>query len=354
MERRPTRKVRVGKISIGGDSPIIVQSMTNTDTRNVSSTLNQIRLLAEAGCELVRVAVPDEEAAKALKRIVDESPLPVVADIHFDYRLALMALDAGVAKLRLNPGNIGSPERVRAVIRAAGAAQAAIRIGVNAGSLAKEALVATGGNIPGAMLYSLEEQLRLLTDEGFNDIIVSLKSSDVLETVAVCTKYAEKWDFPQHLGITEAGTKWSGVIKSAVGLGILLNQGIGDTIRVSLTGDPVDEVRAAYEILKSLHLRERGPVIVSCPTCGRCQIDLERIAKMVEKETANIPYPLHLAVMGCAVNGPGEASRADLGIAGGKGQGLIFRKGKIIRKEKEEDLLPAFFEELHKLLEEMK
>ncbi len=347
-----TRQVKVGKLTIGGEAPVVVQSMTNTDTRDVEATLEQIGRLAKAGCELVRVAVPDQAAAQALQKIVKYSSLPVVADIHFDYRLALAAIDAGVTKLRINPGNIGSPERVRLIVHAAQTNKVAIRVGVNAGSLHRRHLEKAGGEIVQAMLLGAEEQIRLLTAEGFDQIVVSLKSSDVMQTVQACKEFAARWDFPLHLGVTEAGTGWRGAVKSAVGLGILLNQGIGDTIRISLTGDPVKEVTSAYEILKALHLRERGPVIISCPTCGRCQIELEKIVEAVEELAYEIPYPLHLAVMGCVVNGPGEASRADLGIAGGKGEGLIFREGKILRKEKEENLLSAFKEELNSLIVE--
>ncbi len=348
--RRPTRRVKVGPLFIGGGGPVLVQSMTNTDTRDHEATLKQIHDLAAAGCELVRVAVPDQEALPALEKIVDGSPLPVIADIQFDYRLALGALDAGVAKLRINPGNIGGPQRVKEVARAAAAHGAAIRVGVNAGSLPRKLLAEKKGDIVEAMLAALEEQLRLLLDEGFAEIVVSLKSSVVTETIAACRAFAARWDLPQHLGVTEAGAGRSGLIKSSVGLGVLLEEGIGDTIRVSLTGDPVQEVTTAYEILKALSLRERGPVIVSCPTCARCNINIEELVAAVEKATAGIATPLHLAVMGCMVNGPGEASRADLGLAGGKNEGVIFRRGKIIRRVRKEDLLPAFLEELEKLI----
>lgn len=352
--KKVTRRIEVGAVVIGDNAPVVVQSMTNTDTRDYNATLAQIDALAQAGCELVRVAVPDQKAAAALKKIVARSPLPVVADIHFDYRLALAALEAGVAKLRINPGNIGGPQRVKTVAREAEACGAAMRIGVNAGSLPRKLLAENEGDIVKTMLAAVEEQIRLLTEQGFERIVVSLKSSSVLETVQACREFAVRWEFPQHLGITEAGAGRSGLIKSAVGLGVLLEEGIGDTIRVSLTGDPVQEVTAAYEILKALNLRERGPVIVSCPTCGRCEIDLERLVQEVEKETRDLTQPLHLAVMGCMVNGPGEAHRADLGLAGGKGAGVIFRRGKVIRRESEENLLSAFFAELDKLLSEKK
>jgi len=352
ISRKKTRPVQVGKLAIGGEAPITVQSMTNTDTRNVAATLQQIEELAAIGCELVRVAVPDQEAAVKLKEIVRGSPLPVVADIHFDYRLALAAIEAGVAKLRINPGNIGGTDRVKAVVRAAQASGVALRVGANAGSLHRSYLEQSKGDVVRAMLASVEDQVRLVTDAGYDQLVVSLKSSDVLETIQVYQAFAARWDFPLHLGITEAGIRWRGTIKSAVGLGILLAQGIGDTIRVSLTGDPRHEVTAAYEILKALHLREYGPVVVACPTCGRCRIELEKIVEGVEELVKDLPYPLHLAVMGCVVNGPGEASRADLGLAGGKEEGLIFRHGEILRKEKQDRLLPAFAEELEKLIAE--
>lgn len=348
--RRPTRRIKVGPVSIGGGGPVLVQSMTNTDTHDHEATLEQIRALAAAGCELVRVAVPDQQALPALKKIVAASPLPVIADIQFDYRLALGALEAGVVKLRINPGNIGGVQRVKEVARAAKAHGAAIRVGVNAGSLPRKLLAEKKGDIVETMLAALEGQLRLLLDEGFEEIVVSLKSSMVTETIAACRAFAARWDFPQHLGVTEAGAGNRGLIKSAVGLGVLLAEGIGDTIRVSLTGDPVQEVTAAYEILKALSLRQRGPVIVSCPTCARCNLDLEELVAAVEEATAGIASPLHLAVMGCMVNGPGEAARADLGLAGGKNEGVIFRQGKIIRRVQKEELLSAFLEELNRLI----
>lgn len=353
LKRRPTRPVQVDDITIGGDAPITVQSMTNTPTQDIKATLDQINRLNDAGCELVRVAVPDRQAALALREIVNASPLPVVADIHFDYRLALLALEAGVAKLRLNPGNIGGPDRVRTVVREAQARGVPIRIGVNAGSLAPEILSRYDGPTPEAMVESARQQMELLESMGFESIIISLKASNVLTMVAAYRKMAAVCNYPLHLGVTEAGSLLTGSIRSAMGLGILLTEGIGDTLRVSLTGDPVQEVRVGFEILKSLWLRQRGPTIVSCPTCGRCGINLERLVGEVETMVADISQPLHIAVMGCAVNGPGEARQADIGIAGGKGEGLIFRKGKIIRKVAEAGLLNAFQEELNTLLNEM-
>lgn len=354
IKRRPTRQVQVGGLVIGGDAPISVQSMTNTPTQDIRATLEQIDRLHKAGCELVRVAVPDRQAALALREIVAMSPLPVVADIHFDYRLALLALEAGVAKLRLNPGNIGGEDRVRTVVREAAARQVPIRIGVNAGSLSPEILNEYGGPTPQAMVKSAQQQIELLESMGFTSIVISLKASDVMTTVAAYRQMAAACNYPLHLGVTEAGSMLTGSIRSAIGLGLLLAEGIGDTLRVSLTGDPIHEVRVGYEILKSLHLRERGPVVISCPTCGRCGIDLQSLAEQVERLVAEISEPLHIAVMGCTVNGPGEARLADLGIAGGKGEALIFRKGKIIRKVAETGLLNAFQEELQILLDEIK
>lgn len=354
IKRRPTRQVQVGGLVIGGDAPISVQSMTNTPTQDIRATLEQIDRLHKAGCELVRVAVPDRQAALALREIVAMSPLPVVADIHFDYRLALLALEAGVAKLRLNPGNIGGEDRVRTVVREAAARQVPIRIGVNAGSLSPEILNEYGGPTPQAMVKSAQQQIELLESMGFTSIVISLKASDVMTTVAAYRQMAAACNYPLHLGVTEAGSMLTGSIRSAIGLGLLLAEGIGDTLRVSLTGDPIHEVRVGYDILKSLHLRERGPVVISCPTCGRCGIDLQSLAEQVERLVAEISEPLHIAVMGCTVNGPGEARLADLGIAGGKGEALIFRKGKIIRKVAETGLLNAFQEELQTLLDEIK
>lgn len=328
--------------------------MTNTPTVDTRATLEQIRRLEAAGCELVRVAVPDRDAALALREIVKESPIPVAADIHFDYRLALLALEAGVAKLRLNPGNIGAADRVRAVVREAINRDVPIRIGVNGGSLSPDVLSRFGGPTPEAMVQSAREQMDILETMGFDKIVISLKASNVKTTIDAYRKMSVACNYPLHLGITEAGSLLTGSIRSAVGLGVLLSEGIGDTLRVSLTGDPIKEIRVAYEILKSLELRERGPVVISCPTCGRCGIDLERLTESVESIVLGIEEPLHIAVMGCAVNGPGEARQADLGIAGGRGEGLIFRQGKIIRKVSEANLIKAFKEELQTYLNDMK
>lgn len=349
--RKDTRQVQVGNLKIGGGAPISVQSMTNTDTRDIKATLAQIEALNEAGCEIVRLAVVDQEAASALATIVEHSPIPVVADIHFDHRLALTALDAGVHKLRLNPGNIGSEDKVSAVVQAAQERQVPIRIGVNSGSISAP-LLEKHGRTATAMVESALEHISIFEKLNFEDIVVSLKSTDIQMTVDAYEELSSRVSYPLHLGITEAGTKWFGTIKSAAGLGALLSRGLGDTLRVSLTGDPVEEVKVAWAILSSLGLRQRGPIFISCPTCGRTEIDLEGIAQEVENRLGDFPLPITIAVMGCIVNGPGEASHADLGITGGNGVGLIFRHGKILRKVAEEDLVDALVAEANKLLEE--
>jgi (E)-4-hydroxy-3-methylbut-2-enyl-diphosphate synthase len=325
--------------------------MTNTDTRNIEATLRQIRALAEAGCEIVRVAVVNRDAAAALPEIVRHSPIPVVADIHFDHRLALAALEAGVHKLRLNPGNIGAEHKVREVVKAAKDRQVPIRIGVNSGSIAKH-LLERLGRTPQAMVESALEHIAILEKLGFEDIVVSLKATDIQMTVAAYEMLSEKVDYPLHLGITEAGTTWFGTIKSACGLGALLSRGIGDTLRVSLTADPVEEVRVAWAILSAMDLRRRGPLFISCPTCGRTEIDLERITAEVEERLKDYPLPITIAIMGCVVNGPGEASHAEIGIAGGKGVGLVFRSGKIVRRVAESELVDAIVQEAQLYLEE--
>jgi (E)-4-hydroxy-3-methylbut-2-enyl-diphosphate synthase len=350
--RRQTRKIQVGGVAVGGDAPISVQSMCNTDSRNVAATVAQITALAEAGCEIVRCAVPDEDAALALAPICAQSRLPLIADIHFDYRLALLSLDAGVAGLRLNPGNIGARWKVEEVVKACAERSVPIRIGVNSGSLEKELLAKYGHPTAEAMVDSALGHIRMLEEIDYREIKVSLKSSDVRRTVAAYRLLAERVDYPLHIGVTEAGTTWSGTIKSAVGLGALLYDGIGDTLRVSLTGDPVEEVRVGWEILKSLELRERGPVFISCPTCGRCQIDLIGVAEEVEQRLHDLPCRITIAVMGCVVNGPGEAREADLGIAGGKGQGLLFRKGEVVCKVPQEQLADALVAEALRLAAE--
>ncbi len=348
-----TRRIQVGQIAVGGGAPISVQSMCSTDTRDTAATCAQILRLAEAGCEIVRCAVPDMEAARALRAIRAASPIALIADIHFDYRLALAALEAGVDGLRLNPGNIGEAWKVREVVHVCGERQVPIRIGVNGGSLEKELLEKYGHPTPEAMVESALGHIRILEELGFTAIKVSLKASDIRRTVQAYRLLAKQADYPLHIGITEAGTTWSGTIKSAIGLGVLLYEGIGDTLRVSLTGDPVEEVRVGWEILKSLGLRERGPVFVSCPTCGRCQIDLIPVAEEVERRLRDLPRPITVAVMGCVVNGPGEAREADVGIAGGKGQGLLFRRGEVVRKVAEKELADALVEEAQRLAAEM-
>jgi (E)-4-hydroxy-3-methylbut-2-enyl-diphosphate synthase len=349
--RRQTRKIQIGDVAVGGDAPISVQSMCNTDTRDIAATTEQIESLAAAGCEIARCAVPDEAAAMALAAICAQSRIPVIADIHFDYRLALLSLQAGVAGLRLNPGNIGARWKVEEVVRACAERAVPIRIGVNSGSLEKVLLEKYGHPTAEAMVESALGHIRLLEELDYREIKVSLKSSDVRRTVAAYRLLAGQVDYPLHIGVTEAGTTWSGTIKSAVGLGALLYDGIGDTLRVSLTGDPVEEVRVGWEILKSLELRERGPVFISCPTCGRCRIDLIKVAEEVEKRLHDLPVKLTIAVMGCVVNGPGEAREADLGIAGGEGQGLLFRRGEIIRRVPEAELANALVDEAWKMME---
>lgn len=347
--RRKTRPVKIGNVTIGGDNPIVVQSMTSTDTRNVPATVTQIKAMEEAGCELVRVAVIDQEAALAIKNIKSQIAIPLVVDIHFDYKLALQSLESGADGLRINPGNIGDQKKVRAVVRACQDKKTPIRIGVNAGSLDKRMLNKYGKSCPEAMLESAMENVKILEDMDFREIKISLKSSSVLQSVAAYRLIAQRVDYPLHIGITEAGTKDRALIKSALGIGILLYEGIGDTIRVSLTGDPVDEVWAAYELLRNLGLRERGVELISCPTCGRCEIDMIPLAEAVDQAMRGIPEPLKVAVMGCVVNGPGEAREADVGIAGGRGLGLLFRHGEIIKKVPESEMLSALLKEIEKI-----
>lgn len=354
MERRKTRQIQVGSVKIGGGAPVSVQSMTNTKTQNAQATLAQIRRLADLGCDIIRCAVPDQEAALALKDITAGSPIPVIADIHFDYRLALQAIESGVDGLRLNPGNIGGPDKVRAVVEAARARHLPIRIGVNAGSLPRDLLEKYGHPTPEALVEAAWRHIHILEDMEYGNIKVSLKCHDVPLTLAAYRLLASQCDYPLHVGITEAGTVHSGLIKSAVGIGALLAEGIGDTIRVSLTGDPAEEVKAGFEILKSLGLRQHGATLISCPTCGRTSIDLEKLAGQVEAHLAGIKEPITVAVMGCVVNGPGEAREADVGIAGGKGEGLVFRRGEVLKKVPEEDLIPSLFVEIDKILDERK
>ncbi len=344
MQRRIAKQIMVGSAAVGGGSPVTVQSMTNTDTRDSVKTVEQIQRLTEAGCEIVRVAVPDDEAAAALSSIKKQITIPLVADIHFDHRLALRALESGVDKLRLNPGNIGSQAHVREVAAQARDRGVPIRIGVNSGSLPQWA-VESYGRTPEAMVEAALSHVGLLENVGFSDIIISMKATNIDWTVRAHELIADRTPYPLHVGITEAGTAWFGTIKSACGLSALLTRGLGDTLRVSLTADPLEEVRAGWAILKALNMRQRGPLFISCPTCGRTQIPLLEIAEAVEKRLSHIATPLTIAVMGCAVNGPGEAREADLGIAGGDGMGLVFRRGKVLRRVSEESLVDALVEE---------
>jgi len=352
MKRRKSRKIRIGNVEIGGDAPISIQSMCNTNTRDVQTTVRQIEELTDSGCELVRVAVPDKQAAQVLGDIKKQIRIPLIADIHFDWRLAVEAINQGIDGLRLNPGNIGKKENIEKVVKLAKEKEIPIRIGVNAGSLEKE-LAQKKGDLAQKLVKSALKHIKILENLDFDLIKISLKSSDVPVMIDAYRQIADIVDYPLHLGVTEAGTLKRGLIKSSVGIGTLLSLGIGDTIRVSITDDPVEEIYAGYEILKSLNLRQKGLNLISCPTCGRCQIDLINLAKQVEERFKNIDKPVTIAVMGCAVNGPGEAKSADIGIAGGINEGYIFKKGEIIRKVNEEDLLFAFEEEFSKLLSEL-
>jgi len=337
--RRITRRIRVGGVPVGGGAPVSVQSMTNTDTRDVRATLAQIRSLAREGCEIARVAVPDEPAAKAFRRIRRGSPIPVVADIHFDHRLAIACADAGADGLRINPGNIGGEKNTLEVLRAARANRIPVRIGVNAGSVERELLARHGGPTPKALVESAARSLRICEKARFHNLKFSLKASDAVATIEAYRLFSRRFDYPLHIGVTEAGTVFSGTVKSSVGLGVLLAEGIGDTLRVSLTGPPEEEVRVGWQILKALGLRQRGPDFVSCPTCGRVAIDVVGIATEVERRLSDLPVALKIAVKGCAVNGPGEAKEADVGVAGGKGSGLIFLKGEVVRKVREKEIV---------------
>ena len=349
MDRKLTRKVKVGKVYVGGDAHVTIQSMTNTDTRDVEATLKQIRELYNAGCEIIRCTVPDVEAAEAIKEIVKQSPIPVVADIHFDYRLALKVVENGISAVRINPGNIGSIERVRMVAEACKAKNIPIRIGVNSGSLEKEILERDGKPTAKGLVESALAHVKILEAVDFHDIVISIKSSDVKMMIDAYRLMSEKVDYPLHLGVTESGTPFRGTIKSSIGIGTLLAEGIGDTIRVSLTSDPIEEIKVAKEMLKALGLREGGLEFVSCPTCGRTQIKLIEIANEVERRLEGINKDIKVAVMGCIVNGPGEAREADIGIAGGKGEGIIFKKGEVIKKCKEEDLIEELMKEIELL-----
>jgi (E)-4-hydroxy-3-methylbut-2-enyl-diphosphate synthase len=351
-KRKRTKKVWAGDVPIGGGAPISVQSMTKTDTRDVPATVRQIRRLERAGCEIIRVAVLDKGAASVLPKIKKAIKIPLVADIQFDYRLALKAIDAGVDKLRINPGNIGADWKVREVVKAAQQKKIPIRVGVNAGSLPRDLRRKHRGATPTALVEAALGQIKILEDLNFDKIVIALKAFDVPTTVEAYKLMSGKREYPLHVGITEAGLPLAGSIRSALGIGILLASGIGDTIRVSLTGDPVQEVVVGYEILKALNLREHGPIIISCPTCGRCEIDIISMTKKVERAVRDIHAPLKIAVMGCVVNGPGEARDADVGVAGGKGYGLIFRRGKAVGKAKEKDLVEALLNMIHDLMKE--
>jgi (E)-4-hydroxy-3-methylbut-2-enyl-diphosphate synthase len=348
--RKKTRQIALGNIKIGGGAPIAIQSMCNTDTRDPKATLEQIGRLEKAGCEVVRLAVPDADAAQAIGAIRKGTKLPLIADIHFDYRLALEAVNRGVDGLRINPGNIGGRNKVAEVVRACKDRGIPIRIGVNAGSLEKQLLEKYGHPTPEAIVESAFGHLHILEDLQYTAMKVSLKASDVMTTVAAYRLFSKKSDYPLHIGVSEAGTLFSGTVKSSVGLGILLSEGIGDTMRVSLTADPVEEVRAAYEIVKSLKIRQRGVNIISCPTCGRTEIDIISLAQEVEKRLTYVREPITVAVMGCVVNGPGEAREADVGIAGGKGVGLLFKHGEILKKFDEKDLADVLIHEVEEIL----
>ncbi len=350
--RRKTRRIHVGPVPVGGDAPVAIQSMTNTDTRDVEATTAQVNRLADAGCEIIRLAVPDEDAVRAFARIKARVTPPLIADIHFDHRLALGAIRAGADGLRINPGNIGGRHAVEAVVSEAGAAGIPIRIGVNAGSLQRGILKKHGHPTPEAMVESAIEHIQLLEELRFHQIKVSLKSSSVLQTIAAYELLSKRVDHPLHLGVTEAGTLISGTVKSALGIGLLLHRGIGDTFRVSLSRDPVEEVRVAWEILRALDLRRRGPEIISCPTCGRCEIDLFSLVETVETALEGVAASPRVAIMGCVVNGPGEAREADVGIAGGRGQGILFRRGCLVRKVPEHQLADVLIHEVFDMVGE--
>ena len=347
--RKQKRIVNIGGVIIGGDNPVAIQSMCNTDTRDVKATVNQIHELENAGCEIIRVAVPDMVAAKAVADIKKQIHIPLVVDIHFDYRLALECMKNGADKVRINPGNIGDRDRVKQVVEMAKEREIPIRIGVNGGSLERELLQKYGGVTADALVESAMGHVAILDELNFNNVVVSIKISDVPKMLCAYRKFNEISDIPLHIGVTESGTLKGGTVKSAVGIGALLAEGIGDTMRVSLTANPVEEIYAAYDIQKVLGMRKTGAEIVSCPTCGRTQLDLISIANEVEKRAANIDKPIKIAVMGCAVNGPGEAREADIGIAGGKGEGLIFKKGEIIKKVPQDSLVDELMKEIETL-----
>jgi len=349
MDRKSTKIISIGKVRVGGGNPVAVQSMTKTYTHDINATIKQIHKLQDAGCQIVRCAVPEEKDALAIKQIKKHIKIPLVADIHFNYRLAIAAIEAGADKIRINPGNIGGEEKLKAVVSACKERNIPIRIGVNSGSLEKEILKKYKHPTAKALVESALKNIRILEKLNFHDIVVSIKSTSVPITIEAYRMLSRKICYPLHIGITEAGISTSGIIKSSVGIGALLAEGIGDTIRVSLTGDPVTEVIVAKEILKSLELEKSGATIISCPTCGRCEIDVEAIAKAIEKATKGVKKPLKIAIMGCVVNGPGEAADADVGLAGGKGMGLIFRSGKIVKKIPESEMIRELMNEVKKI-----
>ncbi len=352
ITRKKTRQIAVGNVKIGGDAPIVVQSMTNTDTRDVASTVGQIHALEDAGCEIIRVAVLDLEAAAALKKIRAQITIPLIADIHFDYRLAVASMEHGAQGIRINPGNIGGREKLQKVVDAANQHHVPIRVGVNSGSVEKEILKKHGHPTPAALVESALINVALLEELGFHEIKISIKSSDVLTTIDAYRLLSEATDYPLHLGVTEAGGLIGGTVKSSVALGMLLYEGIGDTFRISLTRDPIEEIRVCYELLRSLKIRERGPELISCPTCGRCQINLFGLAEKIEAHIQKMVTPLKVAVMGCVVNGPGEAKEADIGLAGGNGLGIIFKKGVLYKKVPEAELFEVFIKELDAMSKE--
>jgi len=354
IPRRKTRQISIGPVRVGGDAPLSVQSMTKTDTRDVRKTVAQIRRLEEAGCEIIRAAVVDEAAARAITEIKKRIRIPLIADIHFHPHLALMAMASGADALRINPGNIGGRDRLKPVVIEAKGRSIPIRIGVNSGSLEKDLLKQFGGVTAETMVASALRTIDWMEDLGFHLIKISLKASDALRTVEAYRLFSMRSDYPLHLGVTEAGKGSGAVVKSSIGIGFLLSEGIGDTLRVSLTGDPVEEVRVGYAILGALNIRKRGVEIISCPTCGRCQVDLSRLVGMVERRVQRIPTPLTVAIMGCVVNGPGEAKEADIGIAGGKGSGVLFKKGKIVRKVREKDFVSVLLNEIQEMADGQK
>jgi (E)-4-hydroxy-3-methylbut-2-enyl-diphosphate synthase len=354
IPRRKTRQISVGSVKIGGDAPVSVQSMTKTDTRDIRKTVEQIRRLERAGCEIVRVAVVDHEAARAITEIKKKIHIPLIADIHFHHRLALEAMESGADGLRINPGNIGGPDSLKAIVEEAKARSVPIRIGVNAGSLEKDLLKRFGGTTPEAMVASALRTIEWMEDLGFHLLKVSLKASDVLRTLEAYRLFSKRSDYPLHVGITEAGRGMGAIVKSSIGIGFLLSEGIGDTLRVSLTENPVEEVHAGFEILRALRIRQKGVEIVSCPTCGRCNINIFQIVKRVEKGIKKVTVPVTVAIMGCVVNGPGEAKEADVGIAGGKGAGVLFKKGKVVAKVKERDFVDVLLNEVNQMSSECK